>query len=307
MEVISCAFVYEQLEEVGAGEGLNSRVFRANDHQHGGEIAVKEIPKTKFADPSTYFAEAKAMNEADCPNVLPIRVASATGDRICIVMPYLRKGSLLRRIKSAPLSLKDTVQVAHGMLKGLGQIHQKGMIHFDVKPSNILFSDTNEALVADFGQACRVGLGGVVQVPLMYFRARPPETIIHRHGTSAVDIYQAGVTLYRAVNGEPVYEEQIACFDDAGLEAAILSGDFPNRQGYLPHVPLWIRKVLNKAMSIDPAKRFHSASDFMHDFGKRINLNWRTTFCGGGEIDWVADRRNRRSLLIRLRGSGNSW
>jgi serine/threonine protein kinase len=141
----------------------------------------------------------------------------------------------------------------------------------------------------------------------MYFRARPPETIIHRHGTSAVDIYQAGVTLYRAVNGEPVYEEQIACFDDAGLEAAILSGDFPNRQGYLPHVPLWIRKVLNKAMSIDPAKRFHSASDFMHDFGKRINLNWRTTFCGGGEIDWVADRRNRRSLLIRLRGSGNLW
>src|SRR5947209_7283563 len=83
---------------------------------------------------------------------------------------------------------------------GVGQIHISGLIQFDVKPSNILFSDIGEAIVADFGQAKPATSHGTTPVPPMYFRSRPPETIRYRHGTSVSDIYQAGVTLFRAVN-----------------------------------------------------------------------------------------------------------
>jgi eukaryotic-like serine/threonine-protein kinase len=308
MEIITSQFTYEQLVEVGVGQGLNSHVFRAFDRQHGGEIAVKEIPKTSFPDPTQYFREAAAMRNADCPNVVPIRVASAAGDRICIVMPYLRNGSLLDRIKHGPITLKESVHVGQGMLKGLGQIHMGGLIHFDVKPSNILFSEIGEALVADLGQARHAGMHGVTPVPPMYFSARPPETILGRVGTSAVDIYQAGVTIYRAVNGEPNYQEQLAAMnDDTELEAAILNGTFPHRDGYLPHVPRWMRLAINKAMSVDPAQRFHSPSLFMEALGKPIRLDWEVTLRGGGEIDWTVNRRKKPSLLVRLRGAGTNW
>src|SRR5580700_10774346 len=103
MEEITSQFVYKQLAQVGVGQGMNSQVFRAFDSQHGGEIAVKEIPKVSFPNPIDYFREAAAMRSADSPNVVPVHVASAAGDRICIVMPYFRLGSLLDRIKNGPI------------------------------------------------------------------------------------------------------------------------------------------------------------------------------------------------------------
>lgn len=308
MEQVTSHFTYEQLDEVGVGQGLNSHVFRAFDRQHGGEIAVKEIPKANFPDPAEYFREAAAMRNADCPNVVPIRVASAAGDRICIVMPYLRNGSLLDRIEHGPITLKAAVRVGQGMLKGLGQIHIAKLIHFDVKPSNILFSEIGEALVADFGQARHAGMYGVTPVPPMYFRARPPEAILRRVGSSAVDIYQASVTLYRAVNGEPAYNEQLAAFnDDAEFEAATVNGTFPDRDGYLPHVPRWMRAVLTKAMSVEPSQRFHSASQFMQALGKPIGLDWHVVIRPGGEIDWSVNRRKKPCLLVQLRGAAKNW
>jgi len=307
MEVITSEFVYEQIQQIGVGQGLNSTVFRANDLQHGGEIAVKEIPKADFPDPSEYFREARSMYRADCPNVVPIRVASAAGDRICIVMPYLKNGSLADRIKSGPISLKEVVRVGQGTLKGIGQIHIAGIIHFDVKPSNILFSDVGEAMVSDFGQARHAGTHGVTIVPPMYFQSRPPEAILLRHATTLADVYQAGLTLYRAVNGEPFYQSQLAAVGVANLEAAIISGQFPDREDYLPHIPRWMRKAINKAMSVNPAERFQSPNDFMQAIGRGIRLNWQVTIRPNNEIDWAADRSGLPGLLVRLRGANRDW
>lgn len=304
LEVVTSEFDYEQLEEVGIGQGRNSRVFRAFDPQQGGEIAVKEIPKTNFPDPAAYFGEAQAMRRADCPNVVPIRAASTAGDRICLVMPYLRNGSLLTRIQNGPLRPKDAIRVGQGMLKGLSQIHIANVIHFDLKPSNVLFSDTDEALIADFGQSRVASASGATPIPSLYIPAMPPEAFQRRHGDRLSDIFQAGLTLYRALNGEPNYSDQLAACSDIPTE--ICRGRFPDRDGYLPHVPRWLRLVVNKAMKVDPANRHASASDFAMALGRHpINLDWIATPNGADSMDWEAARKNKPNFVVRrFRRSG---
>ena len=84
----------------------------------------------------------------------------------------------------------------------------------------------------------------------------PPETILHRHGDRQADVFQAGLTLYRALNGEPEYNDQLHRVAD--IRDSICRGRFPDHDGYLPHVPKWIRLVVNRALNIDIAEQaFH--------------------------------------------------
>ena len=195
---------YERGAEIGRGNfGI---VYLADDPQLGGIVAVKEIPKSNFTNAAEFFQEAKAMFASECPNVLPIRYASATSTHVCFAMPYMRNASLEKRIAFNPLSIQDVIRVGQGMLNGLTRIHLANLIHFDVKPSNILFSDSGEAMVGDFGQTRAIAASGVALLPDIYTVTMPPEAVAGFVGSVVCDIYQAGLTLYRAVNGEPHWQ-----------------------------------------------------------------------------------------------------
>ena len=243
MTTISTQFEYEPIREIGVGQGRNSKVFLANDPATGGQIAVKEIAKSDFPDAAAYFKEAQSMKAAECPNVMPINICCQTATNVCIVMPFLKNGSLTDRIATSPLSLYECVRIGQGMLAGLAQIHHSAkIIHFDVKPSNILFADNDDVLVADFGQSRFIDAMGLSAIPTMYVLAMPPEAISARVGSFVSDVYQAGLTLYRMVNGNQFFEEQLATYPDAAaLQPAIVAGKFPQRDSFLPHVPKWMR------------------------------------------------------------------
>jgi len=104
---------YEKLQEIGVVQGMNSKVYLANDAQFSGNIAVKEIPKTTFGNTiSDYYREAERMFAASHPNVVPVHYAGETGSLICIAMPYFVSGSLANRITSAPVRLCEIVRIA---------------------------------------------------------------------------------------------------------------------------------------------------------------------------------------------------
>src|SRR5215210_2291487 len=85
--------------------------------------------------------------------------------------------------------------------RGGFQIHLAKYIHYDLKPSNLLFSDGNSPLVADFGQTMMIGPSGTSSLPGLYPGSLPPEYLTTGIGTVETDVYHAGVTIYRAVNG----------------------------------------------------------------------------------------------------------
>lgn len=306
MDVVA-TYKYKQLREIGIGQGLNSKVFLADDPQIGGQVAVKEIQKSSFPPTvSDYFAEAKAMFASEHPNVVAIRVATETPILICLSMPYYKNGSLTDRIARNPLRLSAVQSVGQDILLGLGAIHAAGKVHFDVKPSNVLFSDKGIAMIADFGQARSIGPTGAITMPLMYQFGVPPEFFTGGVGTFQSDVYQAGLTLYRAVNGDPWFEQQRAKITD--FRKAILDGKFPNRNQFLPHIPTRLRTVIRKALSIDPKARYQSATAFARDLGGvALRGDWATKINAKGEIEWRAIRKKQPDLVVSLKGSGAKW
>jgi eukaryotic-like serine/threonine-protein kinase len=174
MEIVHGRVPYERGDRIGVGEGMNSQVFRARDPRLQREIAVKEIEKARLGnDVNAYFQEARTMSELGDPNIVPIHYACDTDDMIGLVMPYF-PGSLGSRISVGPMSVRQLIKVAQGILSGVARVHGAGFVHLDLKPSNVLFTDTGIPMVADFGQSRELGPHNTVRVPAMYPCSIPP-------------------------------------------------------------------------------------------------------------------------------------
>jgi serine/threonine protein kinase len=163
---------YTKKQQIGVGQGMNSKVYRAEDPQLGGTIAVKEIPLSRFGNTPHDSCQ--------------------TATEICLAMPLYSRGSLTDRIVQRPLPLLELIRVGQGVLAGIGKIHTNSIIHFDVKPSNVLLETYDVPLVADFGQSRCIARNGVVNCPPMYQTALPPEVQNTGVGTLLCDIFQAG-------------------------------------------------------------------------------------------------------------------
>jgi serine/threonine protein kinase len=298
---------YTRIKQIGVGQGMNSTVYLANDPQLGGEIAAKEMEKSRFANPSAYFQESQAIFAVAHDNVIIVQYACQTPDIISLVMPYYRNGSLADRIADRPLQLSETLRVAQAVLAGLAHIHLRGYIHFDVKPSNVLFSNTNRPMVADFGQSRAISPTGVVSAPPLYMSAQPPETVATGLATKVADIYHIGLLMYRAVNGDGFYTSQ-----DPGnqtlLMAQISRGRFPDRKRFMPHVPQRIRTLIRKALKVDPDERFQTANEMADDLSRvDLALDWRVEPILLGGFQWRAIRPGQCDLVVEMRPVGGTY
>jgi serine/threonine protein kinase len=303
---------YTKVKSIGVGQGMNSEVYLAEDAQLGGQIAVKEIPKSLLREAGMieFFNEARMMFAAKHPrHVVPILYGCdiPNADTICLAMPFYKQGSLLDRIKVHPLPLKEVVRIGLAMLSGIGAIHAKGLLHFDLKPSNVLFSDQDEPLVADFGQARAATMSGKTQLPPLYPDGVPPEYYTTGVGEIASDIYHAGMTLYRAVNGNPFFASQKPD-NETDRESRTIAGTFPRRDRFLPHVPKAMRTIIRTAMAVDPDARYRSAADMSNAIANlEIPLDWRTAAMANGEFKWDCARGKKPNLVVRLMANGKRW
>ena len=108
-------------------------------------------------------------------------------------------------------------------------------LHLDIKPSNVFFDHLKRALIADFGQSRQIGPGGIVSGPSMYFVTMPPEVLLSGCAASVSDIFQVGALIYRAVNGEQIWQEQLSTFPtDAALEDAIKAASSQTEPRFYP-------------------------------------------------------------------------
>jgi eukaryotic-like serine/threonine-protein kinase len=299
MEVLA-EIRYRKIRPIGVGEGMNSEVFLAFDPQLSAEIAVKEIPKARFGNsPGSYFAEAGLMFASTHPHVVPPLYGCHTSDRISVAMPYYPSGSLKARIKSGPLSPKECLRVGYGVLLGLTQIHLKRILHLDIKPSNVLFDDIDRPRISDFGQARTLDVDGTVSAPRMYRLAFPPETLQTSKASVESDIYQVGLLLYRAANGNPFYEAQMPGPLDVSYKIA--HAQFPDRDLFMPHVPKRLRTVIRTALRLNPADRYRSAAKMSDALaGVRVKLDWTTEPTPDGGLVWTALRDGRPDLVVSL-------
>ncbi|WP_336951196.1 serine/threonine-protein kinase [Acinetobacter sp. AS167] len=264
---------FQKTKEIGA-EGKNSKVYIAHDKNIDGELVIKEIEYRKddktIVDINDFYDEARKLFKSSHPNVVQLYYACEDDRNIYIAMPFYKNGTIKSLLAKRYLTSREVIKYAVEFLSGLHNIHSKGLIHFDIKPDNIMLSNRNEAMVSDFGLTQLVNDDGLAWVSSVYTRIIPPEFIDgYSKGDLSFDrtfdIYQVGITLYRMCCGDTEFYKQ---WDMLGSQdnfiKSLKKGTFPDRTKYPLHIPEKLKKVVNKCMHIDSTKRFQSALDVIN-------------------------------------------
>jgi serine/threonine protein kinase len=261
-------------------EGKNSTVYTFYDKQLGENFIVKKIEKQLIFDDlhdlneDNLFYESCILYKVKHPNIMEIQYASQDDNCVYMVMPLCKKGSLNSIINNRYLTVREIVKYSLEFLSGLHYVHANKLIHFDIKPTNILINDNGKAILTDFGLSKYININGLASPNKAYCAHIPPEYFDYNLLSSKSDIYQAGITMYRMCNGNEIFDEQyLKYYSD--IENSIKQGKFPDRKYYLPHIPLKLKQIINKCMSIDPDERYETVLDIINDLAKvEKNLDW---------------------------------
>ncbi len=246
------------------GEGSYSIVYRSTQPSIGREVAVKVI-RRELANERRFIqlfqAEAQMVARLQHPRIVPLHDFWRETDSAYLVMPWLEGGSLAKRLRNGPLQLDETVRVVRHVAAGLDFAHSRGVIHRDVKPSNVLFDGDNNAYISDFGIAF-IETTTENENPVVRSAGSPayaaPEQFADDPLGPGVDIYALAVMTYQLLHGSLPWPESATTL---ALLRHHRNGLPPLRLGNHP-VEQAVNALLRRATATDPADRPAAPSEF---------------------------------------------
>jgi serine/threonine protein kinase/Tol biopolymer transport system component len=243
------------LEHLGSG-GM-ATVYKAYQPSLDRYVAVKVLPpylaQTRgFA--ARFRREARAIARLNHPNILPVYDSGQEGELSYIVMRYV-EGGTLQEMLGKPLLLDRVVELIAQVGGALDYAHREGIIHRDVKPSNVLMDKGEWALLSDFGLA-KIVEAGVKLTETGAGIGTPayiaPELGKGEPADERSDIYSLGIMLYEMLTGRVPFEAQ----SPMAVVLDHISTPLPVPRGINPDIPEPVEQVLLKALAKDPADRF---------------------------------------------------
>ena len=194
------------------GEGGMGKVFRAVREGETEPVALK-VMRTRISSDEEqrkrFLREARAAAEVRHRHLVPVLDAGEAGDRRYLVMPYIAGRSLDARVTAeGALPIADAVHTLAQVASGLDALHRAGIVHRDVKASNVLLDERGSAALTDFGLAkredwSRLTKMGQVMGTVDYIA---PELLRGDPATPASDLYALGCVMYEMVAGRPPFE-----------------------------------------------------------------------------------------------------
>ena len=259
------------------GVGGSSRVYLARDQALNRDVALKVLDSAAAADANlrrSFVKEARALAQLSHRNIVAVYDVGEVDGSPFIVMEYLPGGSLKHLIETTgPLTPGRAVHLTTELATGLAFAHSKGIIHADLKPSNILFDATGAAKICDFGIA-RVPHEDA-ESPQLYATAMyvAPERVEGKNASVQSDIYGLGLILYESLVGKPPFTSSTA---------AVLLRDHVVRQpvppSHLrPSLPKELDSVVLKALAKQPHARYQIASDLANALRQFGNVGQEVT------------------------------
>src|SRR3712207_1306062 len=242
------------------GRGGMATVYRAHHAALDRDVAIKVVWPALAEAPGfleRFQREARAVSRLRHPNILTIYDFGRQDGVTYMVTELLPGGTLADRV-GRPLPLRDAVDVARGVGAALDYAHAQGIVHRDVKPSNILYTADGAPVLADFGIARMTAeseqltvQGSLLGTP----EYMSPEQAVGSDVGPASDIYSLGVVLYQMVAGAPPFHAETAV---ATLRAQV-EDPMPSTRLVNRALPPAVDMVLDRALSKDPRERYRNA------------------------------------------------
>ena len=262
---------YRIVEPIGTGG--SSQVYLAQDTALNREVAIKVLDPAAAADGKLrqlFVKEARALAQLSHPNIVAVYDVGEVDGLPFIVMEHLPGGSLKQRIeRGGALRAGDAVRIAVDVANGVNFAHGKGIIHADLKPSNILFDANDVAKVCDFGIARNPKEDA--DTPQLFATAMyvAPERVEGKSATIASDVYGLGLVLYEMLVSKPPF---------TSTNASVLLRDHVVRQPVPPsHLRPSLAKELDtvtlKALAKQPNLRYQKANEFADALGRIENVD----------------------------------
>ncbi len=256
---------YEILEKLG--EGGMGEVYRAHDTKLDRFVALKFLPEavSNSSDETARFIhEAQAAAALNHPNICTVYGIEESDGKYFIAMEFVDGQTL--RARMGNLSLKQAVDIGIQIAEGLGAAHEKGIVHRDVKPENIMIRKDGIAQVMDFGLAKLRGTSRLTKEGSTVGTAgyMSPEQVQGQDTDHRSDIFSLGVLLFEMFAGELPFKGM----HETAVAYEIVNVDSPPMSSIKPEIPPDLDAIVLECLEKDPRERTQSAGQVALDLKK---------------------------------------
>ncbi|GAB4574420.1 MAG: hypothetical protein Kow0077_20920 [Anaerolineae bacterium] len=265
-------FIGRQLDEYRIdallGKGNMARIYLATDVRLGRQAAIKIISHTHQDDEMyimRFRREARAIAQLNHPHIVQLYRYGEAEDLLYMAMQYIEGASLSVVLRSYHqdgqyIEPHEALRIIREVCSALDYAHQKGVIHRDVKPANIMLDITARAILTDFGLALIQAdgtRGGVLGTP--HYLA-PEQARSSANATPQSDLYSVGVIMYELFTGQRPFDAK------KPVEVAMMhiTQPPPSPRQIRPEISPELEAVILKAMAKRPEQRFQSGAELVH-------------------------------------------
>jgi serine/threonine protein kinase/tetratricopeptide (TPR) repeat protein len=260
---------YRIIERIGAG-GMGE-VYLAEDSRLKRRVALKFLPVHLIANDeirSRFQREAQAVAKLNHPNIVTIHDVSEFNGRPFFVMEHVEGQSLHHYAHEKPLPLDNVIDYALQICQGIGEAHRAGIVHRDIKPTNIIVDLKGRARLLDFGLAAIAGDDKLTKTgsTLGTVSYMSPEQVSGRDIDNRSDLFSFGLVLYELIAGRTPFRR-----DSEGATLRAIMQDSPEPLSrYKSDVPPRLQQVIDKLLDKDRELRYQTAEDVIADLKRLI-------------------------------------
>ena len=249
-----------RLEQRLAAGGMGT-VYEATDERLGRRVAVKLLKEELAGDPrfvERFRREARAVAGLSHPNIASVFDYGAEDGRDFIVMELIEGRDLAELLRSGPLEPNRASDIAKQSCDALAHAHAAGIVHRDIKPGNIIVSDSDRVKVTDFGIARAIGDSTLTATGSVLGTAHylAPEQASGENVGPAADQYSMGVVLFEMLTGKVPF----AGSSPIGIAMRHVSDAIPAPSSIVPEVPATLDEITATATAKDPSERYPDIS-----------------------------------------------
>ena len=241
-------------------------------------VAIKVLPSYHTEDPSfpeRFAQEAQAIARLNHPNILQVYDFGEDKGFTYIVSPLVPGGTLQHKLIGEMMSIEDVLWYLGPLADALDFAHTSGILHRDIKPGNVLLTENNEPILADFGLARMLEASTRLTQPQQALGTpdyMSPEQVMGKDADHRADLYALGIMLYQMALGRTPYHADTV----AATLLAHVHGELPLPSAIKPDIDPAVEMVLLKALAKEPDDRFQSGAEMVHALEAAAGISTRT-------------------------------